>query len=173
MKKEIKLIIITSIILNVILCYFLFFKKNKIDRTPPWHPFKLNSHLNLKSIVENGYKFDSSPCGQVQYTKQIADTIIQYEVGIDCNDYKGHYDSSNLGIDIKEEDENSLDLEEVILKKELKTMEEMISENKYYPWKINEIKNCFQQIKWRVFTIDLGNKIDSLSLKKYIYNKGG
>ncbi|WP_299137019.1 hypothetical protein [uncultured Tenacibaculum sp.] len=176
MKRKIKLIIITtSIMLNLVLCYFLFFKKDKIDRIPPWHPFKLNSNLNLKSIVENGYKFDSSPCGQVQYTKQIADTIIQYEVGIDCNDYKGQYDySSTLGIDIEEEDENSQNSKEVITSKEnFKTIEEMISENKYYPWNIKEINNCFQQIKWRVFTIKLGKKIDSLSLKKFIYRKGG
>jgi len=171
MKKGIKLIIITSVILNLILCYFLFFSKDKTDKTPPFHPFKLNSNLNLESIVENGYKFSSMPCGQVQYTKQIADTIIQYEVGIDCNEYKGNYKIEMS--DIYEEVELSDSTTIVTSTKKIPTREEMISENKYYPWEINEIKNCYQKINWRVFTINLGAKIDSSSIEDFIYKKGG
>ncbi|MGB1042153.1 MAG: hypothetical protein ACPGU6_02070 [Tenacibaculum sp.] len=167
MKERITLIIL--IFINITLCYFLFLKTENIDRKPPWHPFKLNSNLTLKSIVKDGYRFDSSPCGQVQYIKQIADTIIQYEVGIDCKDYKGKHTPNMFPID---ESEDEIESEKENNSK-TKTLEQIIAKNKYHPWNIKDIKNCYQKINWRVYTIDLGKKIDSLSIKNFINNKGG
>ncbi len=173
MKNKTSLIvIISSIILNLILSYFLFFNTEKVNRIPPWHPFKLNSNLTLKSIVKDGYRFDSSPCGQVQYIKQIADTVIQYQVGIDCFDYKGVYEHSMI-LGIEEDEDLESSKTKIISQEKPKTREEMIAENKYYPWNIETTKNCYQKIDWRVFYFSLGAKIDSLFIKKYIENKGG
>jgi hypothetical protein len=162
------IIFISSAILNIALLYFLFSKSEKIDRTPYLHPFELNSNLNLKSIVKNGYKFDSMPCGQVQYTKQIADTIIQYEVEIDCDKYKGKYErmiySEEVGIEEVSESNTT---------NTFKTWEEEIAENKYYPWKLNEIKDCYQEINWRVYTVNFGNNLDLEKVRDFIYKKGG
>lgn len=166
MRKRIKLIIIVSVVLNIILICFQFSKTDDIDNSPPWHPFKLNSHLTLKSIVENGYRFGSSPCGFVQYQKQIADTIIQYEVTVDCKDYNGNYDPLKVSSKYNKN-------RKAIPNQKLKSREEMIAENKYYPWNPNEIESCYQSIKWRLFTINLGNEIDVVAIREYISKKGG
>ncbi|PKH50947.1 hypothetical protein CXF68_09740 [Tenacibaculum sp. Bg11-29] len=166
------IIFISSAILNIALLYFLFSKSENIDRTPYLHPFELNSNLNLKSIVKNGYKFASMPCGQVQYTKQIADTIIQYEVGIDCDKYEGKYEMFMFPEEeeIEEETEGKSDLKTTYISK---TLEEEIAENKYYPWELKEIENCYQEIKWRVYTINFGKDLDLEKVRNFIYKKGG
>ena len=162
------IIFISSAILNIALLYFLFSKSENIDRTAYWHPFELNSNLNLKSIVENGYKFSSMPCGQVQYTKQIADTIIQYEVQIDCKEYKGKYvrEIYNEEVEIKEVSESNSS-------NTFKTWEEEIAENKYYPWELNEIKDCYQEINWRTYTVNFGKNLDLEKVRDFIFKKGG
>ena len=162
------IIFISSAILNIALLYFLFSKSENIDRTAYWHPFELNSNLNLKSIVKDGYKFSSMPCGQVQYTKQIADTIIQYEVEIDCKKYKGKY--------VREIYTEEVEIEDVFESNSnntAKTWEEKIAENKYYPWELNEIKNCYQEINWRIYTVNFGKDLDLEKVRDLIYKKGG
>jgi hypothetical protein len=168
MKRGKLIIFISSVILNIVLFYFLFSKSENIDRTAYWHPFELNSNLNLKSIVENGYKFSSMPCGQVQYTKQIADTIIQYEVEIDCKEYKGKYvrEIYNEEVEIKEVSESNSS-------NTIKTWEEEIAENKYYPWELNEIKDCYQEINWRIYTVNFGKNLDLEKVRDFIFKKGG
>lgn len=148
-------------------------KLDKLDRTPPWHPFILNSELTLKSIVKNGYRFESMPCGQVQYTKQLGDTIIQYEITIDCEKYEGKYLPSK---EIFEEKNNIKDMQniaELNSVEKSKILEEEITANKFYPWKLDEIDNCYQKISWRVFNISLGKSIDSIFIRDYVHNKGG
>ena len=162
------IIFISSAILNIALLYFLFSKSENIDRTAYWHPFELNSNLNLKSIVKDGYKFASMPCGQVQYTKQIADTIIQYEVGIDCDKYEGKYEMIMYPEEEEIEEETELKTKYIS-----KTREEKIAENKYYPWKLNEIKDCYQEINWRVYSVDFGKSLDLQKVRDFIYKKGG
>lgn len=162
-----------SIALNAILAYQLL-KSDEVDRTPPWHPFKLNSELTLESVVKDGYRFASIPCGQVQYTKQIGDTIIQYEVEVDCMEYKGQYQPFTE--DLPDEEIvtlNSSEEEELKSDKQKDTWEEERVLNKYFPWNLNEINDCYQKINWRVFTISLGTAIDSSFVRNYVQNKGG
>lgn len=154
---------------------YLLFEPDNVDRTPPWHPFKLNSNLTLESLVEDGYRFASMPCGQVQYTKQIGDTIIQYEIEIDCEarteqDYEGIYaieDEEDLIII------DSTATPDSTRTSDLESLQPEPLENIYYPWDINEIANCYQNVRWRVFTINLGSSIDSSWVRNYIYYKGG
>ena len=168
MNKGKLIIFISSAILNIALLYFLFSKSENIDRTPYWHPFELNSNLNLKSIVKDGYKFASMPCGQVQYAKQIADTIIRYGIEIDCKEYKGKYiwEIYTEEVEIEEASESNLN-------NTFKTWEEEIAENKYYPWELNEIKDCYQEINWRVYSVNFGENLDLEKVRDFIYKKDG
>jgi len=168
MKRGRFIIFISSAILNIVLLYFLFSKSENIDRTAYWHPFELNSNLNLRSIVSDGYKFASMPCGQVQYTKQIADTIIQYEVEIDCKKYKGKYKREFFTEEVEMEDFSESNSNNTV-----ETWEEEIAKNKYYPWKLNEIKNCYQEINWRIYTVNFGENLDLEKVRDFIYEKDG
>ena len=172
MKRGSTYLLAISIVLNGILVY-LFLKEDKVDRIPFWHPFELNSELTLESIVENGYRFAFMPCGQVQYTKQIGDTIIQYEVEIDCNKYNGKYQRSTTYFEEEDVLENTPIEEESKDAKVTKTMEEEVAENKCYPWNRKEINDCYQNINYRVFTISLGATIDSLFIRDYVSRNGG
>ncbi len=151
-----------------------FFSSDDVDRSPPWHPFELNSELTLESIVKAGHKFKGMPCGQVQYFKEIGDTYIQYEVEVDCNTYNGHYESDydlaveEFGTLVKDSIKN-----EGKSDKNEKPREEEIVSNKYYPWNIDEIKNCYQKVNWRYFSKSLGQSIDSLDLIDFIESNGG
>ena len=168
MRKGKLITLISSAILNVVLLYYIFLKPENIDRTAYWHPFELNSNLNLKSIVKDGYKFKDMPCGQVQYVKQIADTIIQYEVKIDCKRYKGKYKPEIFTDEVKVDD-----ISESNSNNAFKTREEEIAKNKYYPWKLNEIKDCYQKINWRVYSVNLGKNLDLKKVRNFIFKKGG
>lgn len=188
MKLPWKYIVVASLLIN---CFFisLLFEAENIDRTPPWHPFELNSELTLESIVQNGYRFSSFPCGQVQYSKEIGDTYIQYEVEVDCKSYDGHYDYEYL--ELVDESDSSLvivDLEldeselykdtdsiesELNREQDYKNWQEEITNNQYYPWDLNEIKDCYQKISWRYFARSLGSEIDSLGLIEYIESNDG
>lgn len=170
MKKEIKVFIILFVFATTIFLY-LICKPEKVDRRAPWHPFKLNSELTLKSIVKDGYRFNSSPCGFVQYTKELGDTIIQYEVYVDCNKYKKKYSTPFLA-DLKTFMNSNIKAN-LIPKKANKTIEEEITENKFYPWNINEISNCYQKINWRVFTIHLGKTLDYECIRDFVFKKNG
>jgi hypothetical protein len=163
---------VISIVLNAILVYF-YLKEEEVDRTPFWHPFELNSELTLESIVENGYRFAFMPCGQVQYTKQIGDTIIQYEVEIDCNKYNGKYQRPTEYVEEDESKENTLTKEKSKNTQISRTFEEEREENKYYPWKLGEISDCYQDISYRVFTISLGSSIDSSFVRNFVSKNGG
>lgn len=167
MRKIIITIFLISLLVNAFLIYLLL-KPEQVDRTPPWHPFELNSELTLESIVEDGYRFVAMPCGQVQYLKQVGDTSIQYEVEVDCNKYvkKFRAEPEFNGEDIPEDTATDSS-------KKAQGIEEVVAENKYYPWYPEEIKGCYQNINWRVFTISLGPKIDTLALRKYIEQNGG
>jgi len=166
---------VASVLVNGFFAWH-FFKSDDIDRTPPWHPFELNSELTLESIVEDGYKFGAMPCGQVQYYKEVGDTYIQYEVEVDCESYDGHYER-----DLKLIDEEIVSIEEprdsieaIKYANESKSAwEEEIAANKYYPWNIDEIDNCYQKVNWRYFSKSLGHKIDSLELRDYVRSNGG
>ncbi|WP_075342781.1 hypothetical protein [Tenacibaculum agarivorans] len=148
-------ILFVSIIINL---FYFYNATNKVSAEPYWHPFHLNSHLTLKSLVKNGYKFESMPCGQVQYAKQLGDTVIQYEVLIDCKKYKGKYIPSYVN-GIEEDYEYDLD----------NTKEK----NPYYPFNINEISGCYESIHWRVFYVNFGETLDVDKIKNFIYEKGG
>jgi hypothetical protein len=56
--------------------------------TPSNNPFILSPNLTLKSLINDGYRFLSMPCAQVQYSKTFGDTTIQYEVGMCPADIK-------------------------------------------------------------------------------------
>ncbi len=171
-----KYLLIVSILLNGILLYLLF-RPEAIDRIPPWHPFQLNSDLTLGSIVDDGYRFASMPCGQVQYTKPLGDTIIQYEVEVDCRSYHGkHEPNFEFGGDevIPDLNEGERTQEEIEQEKlSARNWEAAVKSNAYYPWTPNEIEGCYQNINWRVFTIVLGQTIDSLFIEDYIRSKDG
>jgi hypothetical protein len=151
-------------------------KTDDVDQHPPWHPFELNSELTLQSIVKDGYRFAGMPCGQVQYIKNMGNTTIQYEVEVDCSSYEGKYDPHESLI---EEDTippskyepTSKEIAER-RKKYLIWKKEMIA-NHYYPWNINDIKDCYQNIWARFFTLNLGETVDRNFIKSYVRENGG
>jgi len=163
---------------------YLYFKP-QVDRTPPWHPFELNSNINLKSLVEEGYRCFAIPCGQAQFIKTIGDTMIQYDVSsIDCNTYEGNYDPSlfeleelNLDTTLLIE-EDTLTKSEIILSDsayyfaDLEFWKKIHKENPYYPYEIDEIEDCYQGINWRIFQFYMKD-IDSSWVVNYIKNNGG
>ncbi|SEB49891.1 hypothetical protein SAMN04489761_1060 [Tenacibaculum sp. MAR_2009_124] len=168
MKRGKKIVIVSSIVLNLVFLYTTFSTSENINRTAYWHPFELNSNINLESIVNDGYRYSSAPCGFVQYTKQIADTIIQYEVYVDCKTYEGVYEPILFEIEdepteLSESETNDTEI----------TWEEEIAKNKYYPWKFNEVKDCYQGINWRIYTVNLGESLDLNKVRDFIHKKGG
>jgi hypothetical protein len=165
--------------------YFYF--KPKIDTSPPWHPFELNSNIDLKSLVEEGYRCYSTPCGQAQFIKIVGDTMIQYDVSsIDCNTYEGRYDPSIYELEYEEiiQDTISSSNSDASSKSEtvltdsanhfsgLEIWKERHKKNPYYPYDIEEVEDCYQGIDWRVFQISMNN-IDSIRIVDYIRKKGG
>ncbi|MBJ2175299.1 hypothetical protein JBL43_13680 [Aureibaculum sp. A20] len=127
----------------------------------------------MKSIVKDGYRFTSMPCGQVQFTKQIADTLIQYEVTIDCNKYDGKYQPLSEGNEEQVVLMDNQNNNKIHSEKQSKKLEDEITNNKFYPWKFDNIKDCYQNISWRVFNISLGSAIDSSFIRTYVHKKGG
>ena len=159
------------------------YAKPKVDRTPIWHPFELNSNINLDALVANGYRCFAMPCGQPQFIKTIGDTSIRYDVsGIDCNSYEGY--SNVSGFETNDEiihlTSNNFQEKEMEVGQEdsLNTNNEkswwndLHEENPYYPYQKDEIKNCYQSINWRVFRINM-KEIDSLWIVDYVTQNGG
>lgn len=126
----------------------------EIDRKPPWQPFELNPNLTLKSLVDEGYKFAGMPCRQVQYIKEIGDTIIQYEMEVDCNNYSRNFRGLNIW------------LEENVYPK----AKEIEEDDPFYPFDYQRIKNCYQKInaRWYHFKID---KPDREAIQKFVESR--
>jgi hypothetical protein len=165
----------------------VWYTQPKIETTPFWHPFKLNSNISLEALVRNGYRCFSSPCGQPQFIKTIGDTMVQYDVSsIDCKTYEGHFDITALDLENQEivldtnkvnglssadvniipQTDSALHFNTMDIWKELHTY------NPYYPYEYEQIKDCYQGIKWRIFQISM-KSIDSLWVENYIVSKGG
>ncbi|MFK7758240.1 MAG: hypothetical protein AB8B53_15020 [Flavobacteriales bacterium] len=161
---KIKYWLAISLILNVMLIYFCFHEPRSENQIPPWHPFELNSNLTLESLVEDGYRFSSMPCGQVQYVKQLGDTTIQYEVTIDCNDYSEAPDQTK-------ESKFTQPKGFADYRGDL-TWEQALKANPYYPWDLAKIKDCYERVHWRIFSLNLGQSIDSLLILNYVKKYG-
>ena len=152
-------LLIISVMANCILGY-MYLKATEVDRSPPWHPFQLNSELTLESIVEEGYRFTGAPCGQVQFDKQVGNTTIQYEVELDCLPNNG----ALLFLERLSKSNNH----------ETQEIEEVVSrDDPYYPYTSKEVKRCPSAINWRYFKLNLGSKIDSSFIRSYVSNNGG
>jgi hypothetical protein len=38
---------------------------------------------------------------------------------------------------------------------------------------LNEIKNCYQEINWRIYTVNFGKNLDLEKVREFIYEKNG
>lgn len=162
--------------------------KTKVDRTPIWHPFELNSNIDLKSLVKEGYRCMGRPCGQAQFVKINGDTSIQYDInGIDCNSYSGHFDPDELEYELEEKElipitnykqdsaitENEEPLSDSARdEKKISMWKEFYSENPYYPYDSNKIDDCYQNISFRVYRIYM-KSIDSNKIVQFINENDG
>ncbi|UTW62975.1 hypothetical protein KFE98_02105 [bacterium SCSIO 12741] len=158
----------------------------EIDREPYWHPFELNPNLNLKALVDDGYRCVSMPCGQPQFVKTIGDTSIQYDVSsLTCSNQ--YYDLVERLLEQEREEFNSEFLSDFVeIDPAQDTVESIdtnkvdpenpfaqeISKNPYFPYIYDDIKDCEYDIHWRVFSFKM-DSLDSLGVADYIRSKGG
>ncbi|GEM_PF-786393 len=167
-------------------------REPEVDRSPPWHPFELNSNLTLESIVSNGYRLSGAPCGMFMFAKEMGDTTIVYGVNIDCNPYDGKYDPNDGLMFIQEDTIELLNEEEMIpiLVDSADSTEDYIDDvtdskspkwpwadsilvNPYFPWQKGDFDGCYQKIGDRAFTINLGDTFDSVAIARYIGQNDG
>ena len=126
-KRVFKFLLFFSLIVNASLIFY-FYSSRKQAQKPIWHPFKFATNITLESAVEDGFRFASMPCGQIQYTKTIADTTIQYEIDIDCSNTWYH---ALLNPNV-----NSDSFHYTPKEKNGKIYNGDIENNIYYPWDI-------------------------------------
>ena len=153
MQRLLIIFLTISFLINVLFIFPKIFSSQK-DQTPYWEPFELNPNLTLASIVKDGYRFGAMPCGQVQFFKTVADTTIQYEVGIDCKNYssitKWISEFFNLEPERLDEDQDP--------------------QNPYYPSNFEVVKDCYQGINWRVYQFKM-QKPNRKEIRRFIYNR--
>lgn len=154
MQRFFLTILSISVLLNLFFILTRIQSKN-IYTKPPWEPFELNSNLTLRSLVEDGYRFGGMPCGQVQYFKTIADTTIQYEVGLDCNSYsifrKQFLELFNIDYHFQYK-------------------EPIAEDSPSFPFDLEQVKNCYQGIYWRVYSFKM-NKPDINKIREFVESK--
>ena len=160
--------------------------KPDVNHTPIWHPFKLNSNITLEALVMDGYRCFGTPCGQPQFFKTIGDTTIQYDVGqINCDLDGGHdnyqligYGLGELDPSIEVKNQNSETYRDTLLSdseihdQEVEMWKDRHAINPYFPYDINEVRDCYQGINWRIYTIKLQG-IDSLAIVDFVKRNGG
>jgi hypothetical protein len=129
--------------------------KETILPNPSENPFELSSNLTLESLVKDGYRFGGMPCDQVQFVKQLGDTLIQYEIEVDCNNYgKLIGPSSIFGIKLQTNEFN------------------LDTSSSYYPFNSKQIKRCNNRVVWRYYEISL-DSLDIDNIPAFVNRHGG
>jgi len=187
MKKIVIPLLIISLLANVVWFWNPF--APTVDRTPTFHPFEVNPNLTLESLVENGYSCYSMPCGMIIFGKWQGDTLISYQIDVDCQDYSGSWEEEQwqlLELELEEEemipqavaeeDTNAIEIPEpdtpVTYNPHMSQFAEDVAENPYYPFELNEIKGCYQEVLSRSYSFDT-DTIDSTALVGFIERYGG
>ena len=161
MSKGLSLVLLLflSLLVSAILVFFYLSKRDKAHK-PIWHPFIVEKNITLESVVEDGFSFASMPCGQIQYSKTIADTTIQYEIDIDCSNT---WYNLLLYPNIESDSFHYTSRE-----KNGKIYKGSIERNKYYPWDIEQVRNCKHKANYSWYIVNLGQSIDSIKVVEFV-----